>query len=110
MGALDYLDGRTMAELIKAERLGTIHALTENNRPNMTIMFPDISPYTVGQFMYALEVAVVFSGGLYNINPLDQPGVEAGKIAAFALMGRSGYKDRADEIKNSISSNDKYVK
>ena len=108
--ALDYLDGRTMAELIKAEMLGTIHALTENNRPNMTIMFPDISPYTVGQFMYALEVAVVFSGGLYTINPLDQPGVEAGKIAAFALMGRSGYKDRADEIKNSISSNDRYVK
>ncbi len=108
--ALDYLDGRTMAELIKAERLGTIHALTENNRPNMTIMFPDISPYTVGQFMYALEVTIIFSGGLYNINPLDQPGVEAGKIAAFALMGRSGYKDRADEIKNSILSDDKYVK
>lgn len=108
--ALDYLGGRTMAELIEAERLGTIYALTKNKRPNMTITFPEISPNTVGQFMYALEVATVFSGGLYNINPLDQPGVEAGKVAAFALMGRPGYEDKAEDIRNSLSSDDKYLK
>lgn len=108
--ALDYLGGRTMAELIEAERLGTIHALSLNNRPNMTIIFNEISPHTVGQFMYALEVAMVFSGGLYNINPLDQPGVEGGKIAAFALMGRQGYEDKAADIKRSLSSDEKYVK
>jgi len=109
-GALDYLGGRTMAELIEAERLGTVYALTGNKRPNMTITFPDISPHSVGQFMYALEVATVFSGGLYTINPLDQLGVEAGKTAAFALMGRPGYEDKASDIRSSLSSNPKYVK
>ena len=108
--ALDYLGGRTMAELIEAERLGTIYALTASNRPNMTITFPEVNPYTIGQFMYAFEVATVFSGGLYNINSLDQPGVEGGKIAAFALMGRPGYEDRAASIKSSLKRDQKYVK
>ena len=108
--ALDYLGGRTMEELLEAERLGTIHALTKNKRPNMTIIFPNISPFTVGQFMYAFEVATVFSGGLYNINPLDQPGVEEGKIAAFALMERPGYENIAADIRSSLSNNEKYVK
>ncbi len=108
--ALDYLGGRTMEELLEAERLGTIYALKKNKRPNMTILFPVISPFTVGQFMYAFEVATVFSGGLYNINPLDQPGVEGGKVAAFALMGRAGYENMADDIRKGLSSNKKYVK
>ena len=110
MDALDYLGGKTMAELIEAERLGTVYALTNNKRPNMTILFPEISPHTVGQFLYTFEVATVFSGGLYTINPLDQPGVEGGKIAAFALMGRPGYEDKAEEIKSSVKRNEKYVK
>lgn len=107
---LDYLAGRTMAELIEAERLGTIYALTVNGRPNMTITFPVIGPGTIGQYFYAFEAAMVFSGALYNVNPLDQPGVEAGKIAAFALMGRPGYEQRAAEIGSTLSRNEKYVK
>jgi len=97
--SLEYLGGRSMAELIEAERLGTVYALTENDRPNMTVTFPRVRPYTVGQFMYSFEVSTVFSGGLYHINPLDQPGVEAGKRAAFALMGRPGYEDMAERIR-----------
>lgn len=110
MSSLDYLAGRSMAELMEAERLGTVYALTKNMRPNMTITFPEVTPRTVGEFLYAFEVAIVFSGGLYNIDPLDQPGVEAGKIAAFALMGRPGYEDGASEIKSGLSVNKKYVK
>ncbi len=108
--SLVYLGGRKMAELMDAERLGTVYALTSAERPNMSIVFPEISAYTVGQFLYALEVSTVFSGGLYNIDPLDQPGVEAGKIAAFALMGRKGYEDKADEIRKGVTSNPAYVK
>lgn len=108
--SLEYLGNRTLAELMEAERLGTVYALTSAQRPNMTISFPEISAHTIGQFLYALEVATVFSGGLYNIDPLDQPGVEAGKIAAFALMGRKGYEDKAAEIRNGVKSNAKYLK
>ena len=85
-------------------------SITAPSLGRTSITFPGISPHTIGQFMYALEVAMLFSGGLYNINPLDQPGVEAGKIAAFALMGRPGYEDKAADIKSRLSSNEKYVK
>jgi len=110
MSSLSYLGSRTMAELMKAERLGTVYAFTKNSRPNMTITFPEVSPHTVGQFMYAMEVATVCSGGLYNIDPLDQPGVESGKIAAFALMGRKGYEEKAEEIRDGLNGNWNYVK
>lgn len=108
--SLDYLGGKTMNELIEAERQGTIYALTKNKRPNMTITFPKISPHTVGQFMYSLETATAFSGGLYSINPFDQPGVEEGKEAAFALMGRPGYEAKARDIQGGLSSSERYVK
>ena len=110
MSSLDYLGGRNMGELIEAERVGTVYALTKQQRPNLTITFPMVNPHAVGQFFHAMEAATVFSGGLYNIDPLDQPGVEAGKVAAYALMGRTGYKDRADEIRSGVSSNQDYVK
>ena len=108
--SLDYLCGAKMESLMESERLGTIYALTKNNRPNMNIAFPAVNPSTVGQFIYALEVATVFSGGLYNIDPLDQPGVEGGKIAAFALMGRKGYEEKAAEIKKGLESLKQYIK
>lgn len=110
LSSLEYFNGTTTNKLMEAERLGTTYALTSNNRPNMSITFPKVTAHAVGQLMYALEVATVFSGGLYNIDPLDQPGVEAGKVAAYALMGRKGYKDKASEIKKGVSSKKKYVK
>jgi len=110
MSSLGYLGGKSMADLMEAELLGTVYALTRAGRPNMTVTFPVINPSTVGQFMYALEAAVIFSGGLYHIDPLDQPGVEAGKIAAYALMGRSGFEDRAADIRKGLTGDKKYVK
>ncbi|OPX22778.1 MAG: glucose-6-phosphate isomerase, partial [Candidatus Latescibacteria bacterium 4484_107] len=91
LGSLGYLGGHSMSELIQAERMATEFALTRAGRPNLTITLPEVNPFTVGQLLYMLEVQTVFSGGLYNINPLDQPGVEAGKQATYALMGREGY-------------------
>ncbi len=108
--SLRYLGGRNMSELMEAERQGTVYALTQNGRPNLTVTFPEVSPHTVGQFMYAMEMATVFSGGLYGIDPLDQPGVEAGKIAAFALMGRPGYEDKAETIRKGLVSMERYIK
>lgn len=108
--SLEYLGGRNMAELIDAERRGTVYALTRNMRPNMTVTFPAATAHAMGEFMYAYAVATVFSGGLYHIDPLDQPGVEGGKIATYALMGRSGYEDRADAIRKGLTSDPGHVK
>jgi glucose-6-phosphate isomerase len=96
--AVAYLGGRTMSDLFVAEREGTRIALTEAQRPNVSIHFPSVTPHTVGQYLYLMELAVAVMGEHYGIDAFDQPGVEAGKIAAYALMGRKGYEKRRSEI------------
>jgi len=93
-----YLGGRTMNELFQAEREGTRIALTEARRPNVSIHFPSVTPHVVGQYLYLMELAVAVMGEHYGVDAFDQPGVEAGKIAAYALMGRKGYEKRRAEI------------
>lgn len=96
--ALAYLGGRTLNELFAAEREGTRIALTDAGRPNLTIRFPGVTAHTVGQYLYMMELAVAVMGEHYRVDAFDQPGVEAGKVAAYALMGREGYEERAREI------------
>jgi glucose-6-phosphate isomerase len=96
--AVAYLGGRTLNELFQAEREGTRIALTEAKRPNLSIHFPSVTPHTIGQYLYLMELAVAVMGEHYGVDAFDQPGVEAGKIAAYALMGRKGYEKRRAEI------------
>ena len=95
--ALAYLGGRTLGELLDAERIATAHALASNGRMNMTITFPSITAHTAGQFLMMLQIATVYAGELYGVNPLDQPGVELGKQLTYGLMGREGFAPPAHE-------------
>jgi glucose-6-phosphate isomerase len=47
---------------------------------------------SLGQLVMLFQVATVYAGALYGIDPLDQPGVELGKILTYGLMGRDGYE------------------
>ncbi len=90
--ALSYIGGHTFNQLIEYERIATIRALTDAGRPNYTIALPEITPYAIGQLFHMLEVKTAISGQLYGVDAFNQPGVEAGKILAYALMGRAGYR------------------
>jgi len=87
-----YISGHTFSEIIHAERLATALALAKNGRPSGTLTIPVISPQTVGGLMFFFELAVAAIGELLDINVYDQPGVEAGKRAMYALLGRAGYE------------------
>lgn len=104
-----YLGGRTLKELFQAERDGTRIALTEAERPNATISLQQVDAHAVGQLIYLLETSVAIQGEHYDVNAFDQPGVEAGKVAAYALMGRSGYEARRAEIEAHASSEPRVV-
>jgi glucose-6-phosphate isomerase len=93
-----FLGGKTLSRLLNAEKKGTEIALTKSFRPNYTIRMKEISEKSVGALLYMLEVATAFGGMLYNVNAFDQPGVEAGKQATFALMGRHGYENLRRQI------------
>jgi len=94
LSSLDYLGGKTMNQLMAAECTATREALTQAGRPNMSLKFPKISAYFLGEAFMLFEIATVIAGELYNVNPLDQPGVEHGKILTYKLMGRKGYAER----------------
>lgn len=87
---LEFLAGKDMSELLNNEKLATEYALLHDKRPCLTIHFDEVNAYTVGQFIYMYEVTTSFAGALFNINTYDQPAVELGKEAAFALMGKTG--------------------
>ncbi len=96
--ALKFLERHTFGEIMEAERVGTEYALKKEQRPSCTINFPRISPYTIGQFFILMELAVTVMGRYFKVNPFNQPGVEAGKIAAFAMLGRPGFQEKREEI------------
>jgi len=96
---LNYLARKDMGELLNAEKKATEYALLASNRPCITIVFPQVNAYTVGQFIYLYEVTTSFAGALFGINPYDQPAVELGKEATFALMGKAGFEKLARQIK-----------
>ena len=91
LGELAYLGGRTLGELLDAERQATAAALASRGRMNMTIELPRIDAHAIGELFMLLQIATVYAGALYGVDPLDQPGVELGKILTYGLMGRDGY-------------------
>jgi glucose-6-phosphate isomerase len=107
--SLEYLSKSNFQTLINSEKLGTEYALLESQRPTTTIMFPRISPETVGQFIYLYESAVSYMGGLLEIDPYDQPAVQLGKDATYALMGKAGYADLAKKIDVVRKRDKKYL-
>jgi glucose-6-phosphate isomerase len=90
MPELSYLGGHSLGELINTERRATAEALRLEARPNATFHMPRVSSETVGEMLMLLQVATVYAGALYGVDPLDQPGVELSKRLTYGLMGRDG--------------------
>ncbi len=88
--ALSYLSGHTLGDLLETERRATAEALRHEGRPNATLTMPRVTPEILGELLMLLQVATVYAGALYGVDPLDQPGVELGKRLTYGLMGRAG--------------------
>lgn len=89
--ALSYLGGHSLGELLDAERRATAQALAQRGRMNMTIEVPALDAHAMGQLFMMLQIATVYAGALYQVNPFDQPGVELGKELTYGYFGRRGY-------------------
>ena len=104
---LSYFNDYTLGDLINYEQLATSISLTNNGRPNLTLIFPHISEEMLGQFFYMYEMQTAIAAKLLNINAFDQPGVEAGKNATYALMGRKGYETLREEIISKLKTRER---
>jgi glucose-6-phosphate isomerase len=90
--ALSYLGGHTLEELLETERRATMEALRQERRPNLSIQVEDLTPRALGALFMLFQIATVYAGALYGVDPLDQPGVELGKRLTYGLLGREGYE------------------
>ena len=85
----DFFDrGVTFNKLIQMEKKGTERALTEQDRPNITITIPQVSEETLGALFMLFEGSIAFLGEFYNINAFDQPGVELSKKITKELLAK----------------------
>ena len=106
---LSYLRNVKLSKLLNAEKAATEYAMAASRRPSLTIKFPEINAHSVGEFIMLYEYTTSLVGELLNIDAYDQPAVELGKKATFALMGREGYGDMASEMKSFFRKDSKYV-
>ncbi|MDD3593517.1 MAG: glucose-6-phosphate isomerase [Candidatus Gastranaerophilales bacterium] len=100
---IGYLCGKTINDLIDAEADSTKVALTDYQRPNVTISIPQVNEYYLGQLLYMFMIQTAVAGCLYNIDTFNQPGVEQAKNYTYALMGRSGYEESARILQEKMS-------
>lgn len=106
---IHFLCGHTMNELINAERKATEYALTVKGRMNHTIYLPEINAFTIGELIYYFEMETAFAGEMLGVNTYNQPGVENGKNATYALLGRKGYEQKREELENAPAKKSEYI-
>jgi len=88
LDGLNYLTGRSMTEINRKAYEGTARAHANGDVPVMTLWMDAVSPEAVGAAIYFFEHAVGIGGYMLDVNPFDQPGVEAYKSEMFSLLGR----------------------
>jgi glucose-6-phosphate isomerase len=88
LDGLNYLQQKSIHEINLTAEEGTRQAHLTGNVPNIRITIPEISEETLGELIYFFEFSCALSGYLLNINPFDQPGVEAYKQNMFRLLGK----------------------
>lgn len=104
-----FLSGHTHNELIAAEQAATAYALSKSGHVNYAITMPEVNPFTVGELLYLFEVATAYAGELLNIDAFDQPGVEEGKKATYALLGKSGFDEKRAELLSRPKDDPAYI-
>jgi glucose-6-phosphate isomerase len=83
-----WMVGHDMGHILRMEKRGTAEALTQAGRPNLTWRMPAVTPESIGAWMLITQAMTAYAGGLYGVDPFDQPGVEAGKIIARRLLSQ----------------------
>jgi glucose-6-phosphate isomerase len=95
---LNYLAGKRLSEVNHSAENGTILAHNDGNVPIIKIDIPELDEFYLGQLIYFFELACAVSGYILDVNPFDQPGVEAYKKNMFALLNKPGFEDAGKKL------------
>jgi len=87
LDGLKYLEGQNLCYVNDKAMQATIKAHSEHI-PVLEVEMPDLSARSLGSLIYFFEFACAISALLEQVNPFDQPGVEAYKNEMFRLLGK----------------------
>lgn len=104
LDGLNFLAGKRVDEVNKMAELGTRLAHVDGGVPNILISVPKLNEYYLGQLIYFFEIACGISGNILEVNPFNQPGVEAYKKNMFALLEKPGYEEESRAIKERLKN------
>jgi glucose-6-phosphate isomerase len=99
---LNYLAGKRLSEVNHNAELGTTLAHNDGNVPILTVTIPTLDEFYIGQLIYFFEMACAISGYILDVNPFDQPGVEAYKKNMFALLNKPGFEEEGKKLKERL--------
>ena len=104
LDGLNFLEGKRIDEVNKMAELGTRLAHVDGGVPNILVNVPELNAYYLGQLIYFFEKACGISGLLEEVNPFNQPGVEAYKKNMFALLNKPGYEAESKAIQERLAN------
>ena len=99
---LNYIAGKRISEVNHKAELGTVLAHEDGGVPNIRIEIPEVSAHVLGELIYFFEMACALSGYMLEVNPFDQPGVEAYKKNMFALLGKKGFEAQTEALNKRL--------
>ena len=99
---LNYIAGKRISEVNHKAELGTVLAHEDGGVPNIRIVIPEVSAKVLGELIYFFEMACAVSGYMLDVNPFDQPGVEAYKKNMFALLGKKGFEEQTKKLNERL--------
>jgi len=102
LDGLNYIAGKPIHEVNLMAELGTTLAHVDGGVPNLKITIPEVNEHNLGELIYFYEMACAVSGYILDVNPFDQPGVEAYKKNMFALLGKPGFEKETETIRKRL--------
>lgn len=99
---LNFLAGKRLFDVNQSAEQGTILAHNDGKVPVISISMPMLNGYYIGQLIYMFEIACAISGYILDVNPFDQPGVEAYKKNMFALLNKPGFEEAGKKLRDRL--------
>ena len=90
---LNFLADKPLSFVAQQALRGVTLAHVDGGVPNLLLTVPRRDAASAGALIYFFEYACGLSGYLLEVNPFDQPGVEAYKNNMYALLGKPGYEE-----------------
>jgi glucose-6-phosphate isomerase len=101
---LNFLAGNRLFEVNSNAEKGTIIAHNDGDVPVISVDIPSLDTYYIGQLIYLFEIACAISGYILDVNPFDQPGVEAYKKNMFSLLNKPGYEEAGKKLRERLKN------